>query len=90
MTDIQEIIAWLKSEAQIYDEQGLTTDMEYGDRLHQTALSLERLVSEVELRQGQVLALKIGLEQLRGADVSDTVKNHIENVLAPVSLEQKL
>ncbi len=31
--------------------------------------------------EGQVLRLKIGLEQLRGADVSPHVKNHIERVL---------
>ncbi len=53
--------------------------------LNQLALSnAERLSSEVSLRQGQVLALKIGLEQLRGADVSEAVRKHIESVLAPV------
>ena len=35
-----------------------------------------------------MLALKIGLEQSRRADVSQHVRNHIENVLVRVSTEQ--
>ena len=48
----------------------------------------ESLWDDKERLEGKVLALKIGLEQLRGADVSEHVRNHIENVLASVSLGQ--
>ncbi len=44
----------------------------------------EEYSNKIEKLQGQTLALKIGLEQLRGADVSDHVRNHIERVLASV------
>ena len=47
MTDIEEQIAWIKSEAKLYDEQGLTSDMEYGDKLFAVQRSLQSLLDVV-------------------------------------------
>ncbi len=68
MTDfkhIEEQMAWVESEAKLYDEQGLTSDMEYGDKLfaiHRTMQSLLDVAKSVNQYKTDVNSMDMEAE----------------------------